>query len=283
MQTELIFATLASAATFLKQPVQDVASQSIKDLYQAAKNYVKEKLAIRPDASAALEKLEEKPESEARKALVIEEAEPAKLDKDRQLAKLITQLAEGLKKANVEVKQKVTVIGHRNKVVVAGRDLIQTEKVVRKNEITPDERHITGDQATRLRELNAELAEYLANETGKPNFAAGFQILTKEFGVSSYLLIPRDRFADAVSLLQQRRAMNRGKLRSRNPAAYKQDFYRGIWTRAKELGWEKPQVYQFAFEKLALKKPISSLKALGPNQVKSLGEFMQRAAKKSQS
>jgi hypothetical protein len=280
MQTEAILVTLAAAASFLKKPVQDTAGQALKDLYEKTKGYIRAKLGSESDAATALEKLEEKPESDARRAVAVEELEPTELAEDRELARLVKQLRAHLADKGY-VTQNVSVRGNRNKVNIAGRDLIQTDKVVRKNEITPDERHITGEQATKLRDLNAELAQYLANEAGKADYSAGFRILEKEFGVSSYLLIPRNRYADAVSLLKQRRAMNRPKLRRRNPIAYQNDYFRGIWARARELDWEKPQVYQFALAKLELKKPISTLKALGPNQLKSLGEFMQREVKRA--
>ena len=53
-------------------------------------------------------------------------------------------------------------------------------------------------------------------------------------------------------------------------------MYTPIWAKMKSLGWEKPAVYTFAQEKLALKKPITSLKQLGPNQLKNLYEQMMR-------
>jgi len=280
MNTDAILVTLAAAASFLKRPVQDTAGHALKDLYEKTKSHLHVKLGPKSEAVAALEKLEERPESEARRAVAAEECDPADLDRDAKLVRLIEQLKAQLS-AEGYVTQRVEVRGSRNNVNVAGRDLIRTEKVVRKNAITPDERHITGQQAAKLRELNAELAHYLADESGKADYTAGFRALEKAFGVSSYLLIPRERFDDAVSLLKQRRAMNRPKLRRRNPPAYHNDYFRGIWARARQLGWDKPAVYQFAMAKLELKKPISSLKALGPNQLKSLGEFMQREAKKA--
>lgn len=279
MNTQEILVTLAAAASFLKKPIQDTAGQALKDLYEKTKECIRAKLGSESEATAALENLEEKPESAASRAVAVEELELINLERDRALARLVKQLQAHLADKGY-VTQRVSVRGNRNRVNVAGRDLIQTNKVVRKNKITPDERHITGEQATKLRNLNGELAQYLANEAGKPDYSAGFRILETQFDVSSYLLIPRDRYNDAISLLKQRRAMNRPKLRRRNPVAYQNDYFRGIWARARELGWDKPQVYQFAFEKLALKKLISTLKALGSNQLKSLGEYMQREVKK---
>ena len=44
----------------------------------------------------------------------------------------------------------------------------------------------------------------------------------------------------------------------------------------RELGWQKPDVYAFAQQKLNLKKPIESLTQLGPNQLKSLYGYIIR-------
>jgi len=43
---------------------------------------------------------------------------------------------------------------------------------------------------------------------------------------------------------------------------------------ARALGWDKPKVYAFALERLPLANPITSLKKLGPIQLKRLAELM---------
>ena len=108
-------------------------------------------------------------------------------------------------------------------------------------------------------------------------------MLQRQFDKTSYLLIDRADFEAACAFLKEQRAINRPRLRRRNPVAYQNDFYRGIWSRAGELGWDKPRVYTFAAEKLALKKPISTLKKLGPIQLKALAEAMQRETRKHRS
>jgi hypothetical protein len=282
MKPEEIVSVLLNAAAFLKKPVQDVAGQSIKDGYDALKAYLKRKIAG-GEATEALEKATDKPDSAGRKAVLLEESATIDLGGDADLVRLAESLAGLLAHAGQHVRQRVVVQGDGNHVQVAGRDIIYTKKHVQRNEITPDERHITGDQKEQLRVLNTELAQRVAGEDGKPDYSAGFRALQKHFGVSSYLLIPREKFEEALSLLKQRRAMNRSKLRNRNPTAYSGDFFRSIYSRAGELGWERPQVYQYAFDRLALKKPITSLKQLGPIQLKTLSEFMQREVKKHRS
>ena len=277
MNTDEILATLTAAGTFLKNPIQSVTAQAVEDAYQQIKGYLRSKFAAQPDALDALTKLNEKPESKARSAVLAEEA--ADLGSDTKLVKLATDLA-GLLSTGGTIKQRVSVKGSRNNVKVAGRDLIITEKHVQRNSITPDERHISGEQNAQLQKVNKELALRLAREDGKPNYAAGFVALQKHFNVSSHLLIPREKFDEAMSFLKQKRAMNRGKLRSRNPHEYSRDLYRAIYTRASVLGWNQPQLYQFAFEKLTLKKPINSLKELGSIQLKTLSECVHQAEKK---
>lgn len=148
MQTESIFSTLLSAAAFLKHAVQDVASQSVRDSYEAAKTYLRKKFSTNPDATRALELATEKSESLPRKALLVEESASSGLDRDPELARLIEILAALLPAPDM-VSQNVRVTGQRNIVQVAGRDLIQTEKLVRRNTITPDERHLTVEQRER--------------------------------------------------------------------------------------------------------------------------------------
>lgn len=276
MQTESIFSTLLAAAAFLKHAVQGVASQSVRDAYEATKTYLRKKFGANPDATRALEMVTAKPESLIRKALLVEDSASSDLGRDSELARLIENLAALLPPPADVVNQNVRVTGHRNVVQVAGRDLIQTEKLVRRNTITPDERHLTVEQRERIRVVAGELADRLAGDDGGANFAAVHRMLQRRFQVASYLLIPRSRCDEALSFLRQHRAINRSRLRRRNPVAYQNDFYRAIFAGARELGWDGEQVNRFAAEKLALKTAVASLKALGPVQLKTLAEFVQR-------
>jgi hypothetical protein len=276
MQTEAIIATLLAAAAFLKNPIQDVAAQSIKDFYEAAKYYLRKKFGDGSDGAKFLDLALEKPESAMRKAVLVEEAASAGIESDPDLVGLIERLEALLPEAADPVWQHVHVAGRGNKVLVAGRDVIHTERVIRRTGIAPSEHHVTVEQRDQLRALIGELAVRMAGEDGKPNFAAGHRMLQREFDVVSYVLLPRDRFEEAMRFLKRRRAANRYRLRRRNPVAYATDLYRAIFSRAGELGWKRQQVYAFAVEKLGLQKPIASLKELGPNQVRSLVDLMRR-------
>jgi hypothetical protein len=85
-----------------------------------------------------------------------------------------------------------------------------------------------------------------------------------------------------LSFLKQQRAIYRSRLRSRNPEAYQNTCYRAIYTGVGKLGWERSRIYEFATKKLALRKPLTSLKQLGPNQLKSLADAMRNEVVKAQ-
>jgi hypothetical protein len=276
MQTEIVLSTLLAAAAWLKHPVGEVAGQAIKDTYASLKSYLHHKFGESSEAANALELATAKPESLLRKALLAEASASADLESDAELTRLIERLAALLPPMGDVVRQNVRVIGDGDRVEVAGRDLIRTEKFVRRNTITPDERHLTVEQRDRLREVAGELADRLAGDDGETNFSAVHRMLQRRFQVASYLLIPRSRYDEALSFLRQHRAINRPHLRGRNPVAYQNDFYRAIFAGARELGWDGEQVYRFATEKLDLKTAVGSLKALGPVQLKALAGFIQR-------
>jgi len=277
MNTETIVSTLLAAAAWLKEPAHAIASQGLRDLYAAAKYYLKRKFTGTPPATMALELATEKPTSPGRKTVLIEEAEPFDLEADGDLHQLIQQIAELLPAPSRIVRQDLKVEGNGNDVKVAGRDLIVTERHVRRNAITPDERHLMHEQRSRLLPAMHELADRLAGEDGQPNLAAVHRMLQRKFNVASYLLIPRERYAEVLGFLKQQRAIRRSALRRRNPGAFRHDFFRAIFSRATELGWSRAEVYDFARERLGLKQPLTSLKQLGPVQLQALLDRMRRA------
>jgi len=281
MHPETIFSTLLSAASFLKHAAQDVARQSIHDAYEGAKTYLRKKLGPHADAVRALDLATAKPESLLRKALLAEESAAADLGRDAELVRLIETLAALLPSSTSPVRQSVRVTGHGNTVQVAGRDLIHTAKFIRRNAITPDERHLTVEQREHVRQLVGELAERLNGNSDTTNFGAVYRMLQRRFQVASYLLIPSNRYDEALSFLRQQRAIHRSHLRARNPVAYQNDLYRTIFAGARELGWSGEQVYRFAAEKLGLKAGVESLKELSARQLKTLAESIQQQVRKS--
>lgn len=277
MKTEEVFTTLLAAAAFLKNPIQDVAGQSIKDTYQAVKYFLQKKFQSHPEANKALELATEKPESEARKAVLMEEAVSVDVGSDPDVIRLIEQLGALLPKSGNGVQQDVRVNGRGHRVQVAGGDIITAERHVRRNVITPGDEHVNPAQRKQLVALITQVAARLAGEDGRPRFGAVHAMLQRRLDVTSYLLIPVGKFEEAVNFLKQQCAIHRSRLCRRNPAAYEADFLRMIHARRIELGWIKPELYAFAEQKLGLKKRLTSLLALGPHQLKTLAEAMPRA------
>lgn len=271
MKTEEIISTLLAAATFLKNPIKDVVGQSVKDIYDSVKYYLRRKFGDGSDGAKMLELAVQKPESAMRKAALAEEAAPLGLENDADLGRLISELRTLLGE-RVSLGQNVAVNGSRNHVVVAGRDVVQIMRRVERAAITPDERHLTEEQREEIRRLIGELAVRLAREDGAPNFAAGHRMVQKRFDVASYLLIPRDRFPEAAHFLKQQRAIHRSMLRRRDPEAFGRDRQRAVFARADALGWDRTKLYLFAGERLNLRVPVSSLGQLGPQQLSRLAD-----------
>jgi hypothetical protein len=216
MQLDTIIQTLLSAAAFLKKPVQHAAADSIKPLFEATCDYLRRKLGPDSDGAKMLGLALEKPASAMRKAVVVEEAHAAGLSVDEELRSLAEQLSALLPPDAESSGHRVQVSGQSNRVMVAGRDMIHTARVVHRTAATPDERHVTIEEKKQIRALVGELATRLAGKEGAPNFAAAHRMLQRKMGVESYRLIPREQFANAVRFLKHRCAMFR--LRSVRPA-----------------------------------------------------------------
>ncbi len=276
MNPEAIITTLLAAAAFLKKPVQDIAVQSIKDVYEAARYYLRKKFGEHTDAAKVLDLATEKPESQLRKAVLVEETTTAGLHHDTELVRLAAELARLLPSRKDTAAQCVQVEGVRNRVTVAGRDVINAERVVQRNNITPDERHITSEQRERVRAVIGEIATRMAGEDGRPNYAAGHRMVQHRFGVASYLVLPRERFDEAMRYLKRQRAIQRSRLRRQNPNVFAADLHRAVFSRAGELGWNREMVYAFAEKKLGLKRAVRSLRELGPQQLTALVAAMRR-------
>ena len=217
MQTETIITTLLSAAALLKEPIQTVATQTLRDLYDAAVYYLRKKFGAESEFALVLELATEKPESLTRKAALIEEAIEADVASDSDLSGLIRRIVGLLPVSALLAEQAVHVTGHHQHVEVAGRDIVHTARHVQRNAITPDERHLTTTQRKTIRTLIADLAAQLADESGTPNFAAVHARLQRRFNVASYLLLPKERFREALAFLCQQRALHRSRQRSRHP------------------------------------------------------------------
>ncbi len=91
---EIIIAALIAGAT---AAAKDTAGVAVKDAYNGLKELIKKKFGDKTDLVDAVDKLEKKPDSEARKATVKEEVETAKVDGDPEILKLAQDLLNKLK------------------------------------------------------------------------------------------------------------------------------------------------------------------------------------------
>jgi hypothetical protein len=279
MTTAEVISIVLAGARLLKKPAEDAVSAACKDAYEKAKEYLRRKFSSSNDATTALDQAEQKPDSKAREAVLVEEAQPFRIEHDKELLHLVKHLREVLGNCPSLVQQHVNVTqaGNNNSFVMAGRDVIQPQHHTVRNVVKPDETHVSAEQKKTIKDLVDELAIRLAGEDGNPNYRAAWGRLYDEFKITSYHLLPACDFERALSFLREQKAISRSRLRRRNPQVYRNDFYAKIFSSAKTLGWADEQIYAFAEEKLET-APIKSLRKLGPNQLKKVAECISRKA-----
>lgn len=169
----------------------------------------------------------------------------------------------------------------------AGRDVLQAagdinlnKKEVIRPVIPREPHHITEAQAADIRQRLAELGERDEKAGRGPTYGAWMNRFKDKFEVASYARLDARQFDDAISWIKQQKAMNRSRLRRPSNKAWREEHYTIIYGCVGTLKWDKPQLYQFAFEKLELKKPIKSLKELGEQNLEKLAGIVRRLADK---
>jgi predicted RND superfamily exporter protein len=83
--------------TAIVAALANLSKDAIKDSYVALKTALKKKFGETSDVVDAVDKLEKKPDSEARKATVSEEVEIAKVNDDPEILKLAQELLDKIK------------------------------------------------------------------------------------------------------------------------------------------------------------------------------------------
>lgn len=102
-----------------------------------------------------------------------------------------------------KVSQKVD---GNNNIQVAG-DYIKTEKIIRKTEVIHDaNKYISDAQALQIREKITEIVNMIASKKRPKTkiFPQEYGALYKNFGITKYTLVPKDKFDDAIKWLQKR-------------------------------------------------------------------------------
>jgi hypothetical protein len=179
----------------------------------------------------------------------------------------------------VKVNQKAKG-NHNFQVGINQGTIIKTDKVVNKNEVvTNPDIHITQEQAKQIFDTVGEIVEInekagkfkISADKGK-FFAQTWTSFKNRFNVTSYHLLPKENFDEALSWLKKQIAYeHRPKLRKTNTNEWQKNVYGAIYAKAQnDLHLSKEGLYQFAFDKLKLKQPISSLKELSDTRLNKL-------------
>jgi hypothetical protein len=166
-------------------------------------------------------------------------------------------------------------------VLAAGRDINYTAKHVTKNEFTPDERHITSEQAVKIKKLIDELVDMDASagkDTGR-SYGMWWRMFNNEFKIPTYRELPRESFDEAMLFLRQAKARNLPKIRRKDNELWRQKHYGTIFGIAKKaMGWTEDDVHQFASTKLG--KRVVSLSDLGEQDLARLARWIRAESKK---
>jgi hypothetical protein len=156
---------------------------------------------------------------------------------------------------------------------------INQKKVVRPQFIR-ESGDITEEQAFQIKSRIEDLAK-IDEQAGRGNTYGKWQNYFKNtFHLTSYKKLPAEHFDEAIQFLNQQRGRSLPKLRRTNNDEWRDRIYRAIWPLARELGMSHGQVHDFAFTELELKKPISSLKELGEQNLERLRDKLRRLKRK---
>lgn len=155
-----------------------------------------------------------------------------------------------------------------------------TTKVI-KNVVQPTGEHINEEQAFIIKRLIDEIVEiqYTGSRARFPKskyYPEWWKKLCNRFRITSYKLIPREKFEEAESWLHQQVAILRPKLRRTDKNEWRNQHYKAIYTKANSLNLTKEELYQLAFDKLLLKNYISSLKDLKDSELKKFYDKIMR-------
>lgn len=199
----------------------------------------------------------------------------------------IKQMYKKSSKNKEQVQIKVTQKSNGNNNLQIGVNqgtVIKTERVTKKNEVIINPKiHITQEQAKQIYdsvneivEINEKAGKFKTSADKGMFFAQTWTSFKNRFNVTSYHLLPKEKFNEALSWLKKQIAYkHRPKLRKVNNAEWKKAVYGAIYAKAQnELRMDKLALYEFASEKLKLKFPITSLKELSDARLKKLYQIM---------
>jgi len=129
-------------------------------------------------------------------------------DKKQKIISIIRQAAKSPRKRRAQQGKAVHIEGHHN-IVGDGNTVIHAATVRRINRIDPTRSELTEDQKLKLRELiNAWIdAHNTIRVRARPlTHAAAWYSFQRKFRVTSYHVLPADRFEEACNWLKTQRA-----------------------------------------------------------------------------
>jgi hypothetical protein len=167
-----------------------------------------------------------------------------------------------------EIKQEIT--GSHN-IQVSG-DFIKTEKVTRKNTITPNyDINISQAQAKQIKDKVNEMAASVPKEKISNEYRKIWTSLNNKFKLTSYLLMTKEQFDDAMKFLNKMDvSYYRNKLKKNNNEEWRKKTITAIRARANNLRMNRDDFYEYVKRVLLLKKPILSITELSDTRLKQL-------------
>lgn len=179
-------------------------------------------------------------------------------------------------------KGKISQIAKGKNIQQIGQNfgkIINTSKIQNVTEVkyNPTE-HITDSQAKLIKDKVDEIVR-INESTGKISTAKLYMqtwlSIKNKFNVTKYTLLPKEKFEECMTWLQAQIAYNhRPKLRKANNPEWKKQIYTAIYSKIRNKKMSKQDLYDYAYEKLNLKKPISSLKDLSDTRLKKLYQYL---------
>jgi hypothetical protein len=174
-----------------------------------------------------------------------------------------------------------TVSGNDNIVANASQgDININQKKIFRPKVIRESGDISETTAFEIQDLIKQLAQTDEMAGKPPSYGEWQQRLKNRYKVASYRKLTVEQGEQAIRWLKQELGRKLPNLRRKNNKEWRQRIYKGIWAAARELGLDKPQVYQFALEQLELKKQISSLTELGEQNLESLRDKLRYHARK---
>lgn len=164
-----------------------------------------------------------------------------------------------------EIKQAIS--GNSN-IQIAG-DVVLRPTIKKVSQVSPDsDIHISDAQAKHIRDLVLKIAESLPQKYAYSNAYKG---LYDKFNITSYKLLPKELYEDAVVWLGKQIAINRVGLKKNNLEQYRKDLYKSIHARANQLHID---IHELATRYLGTNKPVASLTELSDRRLAKLYQHL---------